>query len=289
MASRSRKDNERARFTKMNGIGNDFVVLDGVTQHIEMTPEIARKLADRHFGIGCDQILLVEPPSDPDMDFRYRIFNQDGGEVEQCGNGARCFAKFVRDKRLTHKSELDVETLAGPITIIAKPNQTYSVDMGAPIFEPASVPVAADQRQPTYQLTVESNSVAEEIEFSALSMGNPHAVIVVDDIEQAPVTTLGPLIETHASFPKRVNVGFLQIIDRKQAKLRVWERGAGETLACGTGACAAVVAGIMLDHLDSKVKVSLPGGELEIEWLGEGHSVEMTGPATTVFHGQIRL
>ena len=287
MAKKSRADDARVRFTKMHGIGNDFVVIDAVTQKVTLSSQAAAKIADRHFGVGCDQILLVEPPSDPNMDFRYRIFNQDGGEVEQCGNGARCFAKFVRDKKLTHKREIDVETLAGAITIQANKDQTFSVDMGKPIFAPSDIPLAVEDMQPTYQLNLGEDF--GKITFSALSMGNPHAVIEVDDISHASVAALGARLETDPAFPQRVNVGFSQILARDTIKLRVWERGVGETLACGTGACAAVVAGIMLDQLDSKVKVTLLGGDLNIEWPGGDHPVRLTGPATTVFHGQIRL
>ncbi|MBG57346.1 MAG: diaminopimelate epimerase [Porticoccus sp.] len=273
------------RFTKMHGLGNDFVVIDGVSQAIAMTPVLARKLADRHFGIGCDQVLVVEPPSRHDVDFRYRIFNQDGNEVEQCGNGARCFAKFVRDRHLTGKSTLRVETATGVITLRVKANDLIEVNMGVPILTPPDIPFVADRKAISYPLSVDG----KELSISAVSMGNPHAVLTVSDIQTAPVDTLGPAIECHHCFPQRVNVGFMQILNRQQINLRVFERGAGETLACGSGACAAVVAGHLQDLLDSSVTVNLPGGSLQIEWPGENQPVIMSGPATTVFHGRIKI
>ena len=273
------------RFTKMHGLGNDFVVIDGVSQAIAMTPVLARKLADRHFGIGCDQVLVVEPPSRHDVDFRYRIFNQDGNEVEQCGNGARCFAKFVRDRHLTGKSTLRVETATGVITLRVKANNLIEVNMGVPILTPPDIPFVADRKAISYPLSVDGKALS----ISAVSMGNPHAVLTVSDIQTAPVDTLGPAIECHHCFPQRVNVGFMQILNRQQINLRVFERGAGETLACGSGACAAVVAGHLQDLLDSYVTVNLPGGSLQIEWPGENQPVIMSGPATTVFHGRIKI
>jgi len=273
------------RFTKMHGLGNDFVVIDGVSQAIAMTPVLARKLADRHFGIGCDQVLVVEPPSRHDVDFRYRIFNQDGNEVEQCGNGARCFAKFVRDRHLTGKSTLRVETATGVIMLRVKANNLIEVNMGVPILTPPDIPFVADRKAISYPLSVDG----KELSISAVSMGNPHAVLTVSDIQTAPVYTLGPAIECHHCFPQRVNVGFMQILNRQQINLRVFERGAGETLACGSGACAAVVAGHLQDLLDSSVTVNLPGGSLQIEWPGENQPVIMSGPATTVFHGRIKI
>lgn len=273
------------RFTKMHGLGNDFVVIDAVTQELVMTADLARRLADRHFGIGCDQVLVVEPPSSPDVDFDYRIYNSDGGEVSQCGNGARCFARFVRDRRLTGKHHLRVRTRSGIITLLVQPDGQVTVDMGAPRFEPTEVPFSAPARSLTYPLTVGNSTV----EISALSMGNPHAVSIVDNVATAPVAELGPLIENHDLFPERVNAGFMAILDRATIALRVHERGAGETLACGTGACAAVVAGISRGLLDERVKVMLPGGELIIEWAGGDTPVMMTGPATTVFLGRIKL
>lgn len=273
------------RFTKMHGLGNDFVVIDAITQDIALTPELARRLADRHFGIGCDQVLVVEPPSSPDVDFDYRIYNSDGSEVSQCGNGARCFAKFVRDRRLTGKHNLRVRTRAGIITLLAQPDGQVTVNMGAPRFEPADIPFAAPQRALTYSLDVDNIAV----EISALSMGNPHAVMLVDDVTTAPVAELGPLIEHHPRFAERVNAGFMAVLDRGTIALRVHERGAGETLACGTGACAAVVAGISRGLLETQVTAKLPGGELIIEWTGDDTPVMMTGPATTAFLGRIRI
>ena len=279
----------KLKFTKMQGVGNDFVVLDGVTQSVLLTPALAQKMADRHFGIGCDQILLVEKP-DPagsalGADFRYRIWNADGGEVEQCGNGARCFARFVRDHGLTDKDEIRVKTLSGLITPRLESDGQVTVDMGAPIFEPARIPFSADVAAIVHALDVDRRTV----QISAVSMGNPHAVQVVDDVDTAPVLTEGPLIERHARFAQRVNVGYMQVLDRGRIRLRVFERGAGETLACGTGACAAVVAGIRRGLLDSPVRVQTRGGELTIRWDGadNAHSaVFMMGPAVTVFEGE---
>lgn len=273
------------KFTKMHGLGNDFVVIDAVTQAVNLTPEQARKLGDRRFGVGCDQILVVEPPTRPDVDFRYRIFNQDGSEVEQCGNGARCFAKFVRDRRLTGKSTLRVETASGIIELRVRRDNQIEVNMGIPVLEPAQIPFTAGARANSYP--IEANG--EQLMIGAVSMGNPHAVLQVADIDNAPVATLGPILENHPSFPQRVNAGFMQVVSANEINLRVYERGAGETLACGTGACAAVVAGGLQDLLDSSVTVNLPGGSLKIDWPGEGQSVIMTGPATTVFHGRIKI
>jgi len=275
----------RVAFTKMQGAGNDFVVLDGVSQRIALTPEKIRRLADRRFGVGCDQVLVVERASGNGADFRYRIFNADGGEVEQCGNGARCFVRFVRDHGLTPKDEIRVETLAGLIRPRLEPDGEVSVDMGVPRFEPKDVPFDAESRQPLYDLEVDG----QKIQINVLSMGNPHAVQVVADVDAAPVNTQGPKIERHARFPKRVNAGYMQVVDRKHIRLRVWERGAGETLACGTGACAAVVAGRQRGLLDATVKVSLPGGTLTVSWPGEGQAVILTGPAVTVYEGTIDL
>ncbi len=272
-------------FTKMHGAGNDFVVFDGVTRPIQLTPSIIRRLADRHFGIGCDQVLLVERPTASGADFRYRIFNADGGEVEQCGNGARCFVRFVRDKRLTAKDEIAVETLAGMIYPRLEPDGSVSVNMGVPRFEPADVPFEASTRENVYDLEVDGRTVS----VSVLSMGNPHAVQLVPDVDAAPVNTQGPQIERHPRFPRRVNAGYMQIVDRRHIRLRVYERGAGETLACGSGACAAVVAGRQNGLLDDKVEVKLPGGTLRVSWAGEGQPVWMTGPAITVFEGTIDL
>ncbi|MBI5919328.1 MAG: diaminopimelate epimerase [Nitrosomonadales bacterium] len=273
------------KFTKMHGAGNDFVVLDGVRQRIALTPEQLRLLADRHFGVGCDQILLVEAALNPEADFRYRIFNADGGEVEQCGNGARCFVRFVHDKRLTHKREIVVETKSGLISPRLEEDGRVTVNMSAPIFEAARIPfISADDA------LIQTLDVAgETVQITAVSMGNPHAVQVVDDAEAAPVARLGPLIEHHPRFPKRVNAGFMQIVDRNHIRLRVYERGSGETLSCGTGACAAVVTGIRRGLLDEQVNVATHGGVLTIRWEGDGKPVLMTGPAITVFEGEINL
>jgi diaminopimelate epimerase len=273
------------RFTKMHGLGNDFMVLDLVTQRVKLSPKVVRKLGDRNFGVGFDQLLIVEPPSTPEVDFRYRIYNADGSEVENCGNGARCFAKFVRDKRLTGKDEIRVETANGRATLKIRENRQVEVDMGAPHLEPAAVPFIANAQAVTYPITVAGQS----LEISAVSMGNPHGVLVVEDVDSAPVETLGPLLEKHERFPKKANIGFMQVVARNEIRLRVFERGAGETKACGTGACAAVVAGILRGLLDDTVNVHLPGGELEISWAGGDAPVIMTGPATTVYEGQIFL
>ena len=269
----------------MHGLGNDFVVLDALAHPISLSPEQLRRIADRHFGVGCDQILLVEPPRLADTDFYYRIFNADGGEVEQCGNGARCFVRYVRDRGLTTKAEIRVGTRGGVIVPRLEDDGQVTVNMGVPEFEPARIPFDATARASIYALDVGGDSV----EVSALSMGNPHAVQVVADIERAPVAEQGPLIERHPRFPQRVNAGYLQIVSRRRILLRVYERGAGETLACGTGACAAVAAGILRGLLDREVTVAARGGDLGISWAGEGAPVMMTGPAVTVFEGEIEL
>jgi diaminopimelate epimerase len=269
----------------MQGLGNDFVVLDATRAPLALSRDELRRIADRHFGVGCDQILQVEPPRAPGTDFYYRIFNADGGEVEQCGNGARCFVRFVRDEGLTDKTEIRVGTLSGVIVPKLEADGRVTVDMGVPEFEPARIPFVADRRALTYQLEVDGSV----IEISALSMGNPHAVQVVADVDTTPVATQGPAIEAHARFPQRVNAGYMQVVDRGRIKLRVYERGAGETLACGTGACAAVVAGIQRHLLNRNVTVATRGGELGISWQGEGKPVLMTGPAVTVFAGEIEL
>lgn len=273
------------RFTKMHGLGNDFVVIDAISQGVTITSELAQKLGDRRFGVGCDQILVVEPPSHPDIDFRYRIFNQDGSEVEQCGNGARCFAKFVRDRRLTGKNSIRVETASGIIELNVLHDHQIQVNMGVPILEPSAIPFIAEQQDTCYSIDTDGETQV----ISAISMGNPHAVLQVENIDTAPVSIVGPTIECHPRFPQRVNVGFMQVLNRHEINLRVYERGAGETLACGTGACAAVVAGQLQDLLDSPVTVNLPGGSLVIEWSGKGQPVMMTGPATTVYHGRIKI
>jgi len=275
----------RLKFTKMHGLGNDFVVLDAFTRPITLSTAQLRLLADRHFGVGCDQILKIEPPRETDTDFYYRIFNADGDEVEQCGNGARCFLRYVRDRGLTTKTEIRVGTLGGVIVPRLEPDGQVTVNMGVPEFEPARIPFDAPRRAPTYGLEVGGR----RREISALSMGNPHAVQIVPDIEAAPVASEGPLIERHPRFPQRVNAGYMQIVDRGRIRLRVYERGAGETLACGTGACAAVVAGIARGLLESRVTVATRGGDLGISWAGEGEPVMMTGPAVTVFEGEIEL
>ncbi|MFP5506537.1 MAG: diaminopimelate epimerase [Gammaproteobacteria bacterium] len=273
------------RFTKMHGLGNDFVVFDGVSQTVALTPAQCRRIADRHFGVGCDQILLVEKPGRADVDFRYRIFNADGGEVEQCGNGARCFVRFVHDKKLTAKTAIRVETASGVIAPELLPSGQVKVNMGAPRFAPAEIPFKADAEALVYPLKVGQHT----IDIAALSMGNPHAVLRVNDLDTAPVDILGPAIESHPRFPQRVNAGFMQVLTPHDIRLRVYERGAGETLACGTGACAAAVAGIRQGGLASPVSVHTRGGDLVIEWAGPGQPVFMTGPAETVFEGELEL
>ena len=277
----------RLKFTKMHGQGNDFVVFDGIRQKVDLGPEQLRFIADRHFGIGCDQILMVEKSTAPEVDFRYRIFNGDGGEVEQCGNGARCFARFVVDQQLTGKTAIRVETRGGVIAPMIEANGLITVDMGAPRFEPRDIPFLAAQRQTIYNLELGMGGPSRD--FSVLSMGNPHAVQIVDNVDMAPVEIEGPVIERYPAFPARVNASFMQIVDRNIIKLRVYERGAGETLACGSGACAAVVAGIQLGLLEAEVSVQTRGGDLSIRWAGEGEPVFMTGAATTVFSGEIEL
>ncbi|MBZ0332370.1 diaminopimelate epimerase [Halomonas sp. ANAO-440] len=272
-------------FTKMHGLGNDFMVIDLVTQRARLRDEQVRQLADRRFGIGFDQLLIVEPPRDPDMDFRYRIFNADGSEVENCGNGARCFARFVRDQRLTHKHEIHVETAGGPLTLLVEDDGQVTVDMGVPRFDPRALPFEANEDLLRHQLEVDG----ERVEVGAVSMGNPHAVLRVDDVEQAPVKRLGPAIEHHPRFPRRVNVGFMEVVSPHEIRLRVHERGSGETLACGTGACAAVACGIRQGLLESPVTVHLRGGDLRIEWPAEEASLRMTGPAERVFDGRVAL
>ena len=272
-------------FTKMQGLGNDFVMIDAVRQRIQLTGDQVRWLADRHFGVGCDQLLVVEPAQTPGVDFRYRIFNADGGEVEQCGNGARCFARFVFEQGLTDKREIRVETKKGIITPRLEDDGNVTVDMGVPVLTPAEVPFVSDSDAWVQPLDVAGTPVA----ITAVSMGNPHAVQVVADVDAAPVAEQGPLIEHHPRFPARVNAGFLQVVDEHHVRLRVFERGAGETLACGTGACAAVVAGILRGLVASPVRVATRGGELTIAWGGVGTPVMMTGPAVTVFAGELTL
>lgn len=273
------------KFTKMQGLGNDFVVLDGISQRVNLTSDQYQKIADRHFGVGCDQILLVEKATREDVDFRYRIFNADGDEVEQCGNGARCFVRFVLDKGLTHKRELRVETASGIIVPRMEADDTVTVNMGVPRFAPGEIPFEAKKRALTYMLSLKSRRV----EISALSIGNPHAVQVVKNVDTAPVTTQGPLIEKHARFPKKANAGYMQVVNRGRIRLRVYERGAGETLACGSGACAAVVAGIQRGLLDNRVVVETRGGELNVRWDGDEKPVWISGGAVTVFEGTIDI
>ena len=272
-------------FTKMQGAGNDFVVVDGFSAPISLNASQIKKIANRNFGVGCDQLLIVEKTNLTNVDFKYRIFNADGGEVEQCGNGARCFVRFVIEKGLTHKREITVETASGLITLTLQHDGQVTVNMGAPIFEPAKIPFISDTRQSQYLLKLRQESLS----ICAVSMGNPHAVTLVDDVDTADVATLGPQIESHPSFPQRVNAGFMQIVDAHTIKLRVYERGSGETLACGTGACAAVVSGMMLGLLQSPVLVHALGGDLTIAWAGENTAVMMTGGAEVVFKGSISV
>ena len=272
----------KLRFTKMHGLGNDFVVLDGIAQRIDLTAAQYRRLADRRLGVGCDQVLVVERPTSADVDFRYRIFNADGGEVEQCGNGARCFVTFVRDKGYTQAKRIRVETAGGIIVPEVRENGEVTVDMGEPRFKPEDIPFVGGNVDVVQPLDV----AGETVSISVVSMGNPHAVQVVSDVEHAPLSAQGPLLEHHARFPQRVNAGYMQVMDRANIRLRVWERGAGETLACGTGACAAVVTGIRRGLVDSPVRVETRGGSLTIAWPGPGAGVLMTGPATTVFEGE---
>lgn len=273
----------KLKFTKMHGSGNDFMVVDAINQAVSLTTEQIARLAHRQFGIGFDQLLLVEPSHV--ADFKYRIFNADGSEVAQCGNGARCFARFVYDQKLTPKHEISVETASGIITPKLEENGLVTVNMGAPRFAPADIPFIAEAAAASYILTIDQ----QPLTIAAVSMGNPHAVQIVDDVETAAVVSLGSQIEHHPRFPQRVNAGFMQIIDSQHIKLRVFERGSGETLACGTGACAAVVAGITWGRLQSPVKVSARGGELHVAWQGGTSPVMMTGPAVTVFSGSVNL
>ena len=274
----------KLKFTKMQGLGNDFVVIDAVNQTVCLSPTQRRMLADRHFGVGCDQILLVEKALG-DADFRYRIYNADGGEVEQCGNGARCFVRFVHDRGMTQKNEIRVETSGGLIVPRLEANGQVSVNMGAPKFEPEQIPFIAEKRAMNYSIDISGR----QIEISAVSLGNPHAVQLVEDVDKAPIITEGALIEHHSRFPKRVNAGYMQVVDRGHIRLRVYERGAGETLSCGTGACAAVVTGIIRGLLQSTVEVNMRGGDLTVRWEGEDQPVWMTGPAVAVFDGEIEL
>ncbi|MCK5648948.1 MAG: diaminopimelate epimerase [Gammaproteobacteria bacterium] len=284
-------------FTKMHGLGNDFVVIDAISQRVELTAEQVRFIADRRFGVGCDQLLLIESP-DPahagTVDFKYRIFNADGSEVEQCGNGARCFARFVREKNLTSKETIVVETFSGIIRLTINEQEMVIVDMGKPVFQPEQlpfIPAAGDsQNNNRYTLAIDAGiKEIDRVEFSAVSMGNPHITIKVDDVDNYPVQQIGKILESHPSFPNRVNVGFMQILDKERIRLRVYERGCGETLACGTGACAAVANGISRGWLAAQVEVILAAGSLHIQWQQAKHSLMMTGPASFVYEGQIKL
>lgn len=279
------KELMRLKFTKMHGLGNDFVVVDATRSPVTLAPAQLRFIADRHFGVGCDQLLMVEPARSADTDFYYRIFNADGGEVEQCGNGARCFVRYVLERGLTQKSAIRVGTAGGVIEPRLEADGQVTVNMGVPVFEPSRIPFDAPAVAPLYDLDVGKNI----IKINVLSIGNPHAVQVVGNIDTAPVASEGPLIEAHARFPQRVNAGYMQVLDRGHIRLRVYERGAGETLACGSGACAAVVSGIMRGLLDARVHVATRGGELVIVWAGAGQPVQMTGPAVSVFDGEVEI
>lgn len=272
-------------FTKMQGLGNDFMVVDGVTQNVFLSKEQIKQLADRNFGIGFDQLLLVEPPYDPELDFHYRIFNADGNEVAQCGNGARCFARFVQMKGLTNKNAIKVSTKSGNMVLYNEGQDQVTVNMGRPILEPKKIPFVANQQEKTYLIQTSQKTVMSGV----VSMGNPHCVIVVDDLDETDVEGLGKELEQHERFPERANIGFMQVLSPEHVKLRVYERGVGETLACGSGACAAVVVGRIQDLLGAKVRVDLPGGSLHIRWHDQSSPVKMTGPAQTVFDGQIHL
>jgi diaminopimelate epimerase len=272
-------------FSKMHGLGNDFVVIDAINQSVSLDTELVRRLADRHRGIGCDQLLIVEPAQQPDSEFYYRIYNADGSEVEQCGNGARCFARFVRDKGLTHNDTILVDTASGRISLRIETNGEITVNMGQPHFAPADIPLHRDVVETEYRMDIDG----EVIHFGAVSMGNPHAVLLVDDVDSAPVAELGPRLESHPDFPNRVNVGFAQVVNREQMRLRVFERGAGETEACGSGACAAMVVARQQGLVNDKVAMELRGGTLQISWAGDNSPVLMTGPATHVFDGQIEI
>lgn len=279
----------KLQFTKMHGLGNDFLVVDRIRHPVRLSRKQIQRLADRHFGVGFDQLLMIDPPDRPDVDFRYRIFNADGSEVEHCGNGARCFARFVLDKGLIQRRTIRVSTVNRLLTLKVSRSGQVSVDMGEPDFSPAALPFRTAEEADRYTLTLETEKGLEPVELSAVSVGNPHCVLTVEDVEEAPVETLGPRLGAHADFPQGVNVGFMQVLDRSTIRLRVFERGAGETVACGTGACAAVVCGIRNGQLDSEVTVKLRGGDLQITWPGPGHTITMTGPATTVYEGTVTL
>ncbi len=273
------------QFSKMHGLGNDFMVVDAVTQNVYFSPELIRRLADRHLGVGFDQLLVVEPPYDPELDFHYRIFNADGSEVAQCGNGARCFARFVRLKGLTNKRDIRVSTQTGRMVLSVTDDDLVCVNMGEPNFDPQTVPFRATKEEKTYIMRAAENTVL----CGVVSMGNPHCVLQVDEVKTAKVELLGPVLEGHERFPERANIGFMQIVSRDHIKLRVYERSAGETQACGSGACAAVAVGIQQELLSEEVHVELPGGSLHIRWKGPGSPLFMTGPATHVYDGFIHL
>ncbi len=285
------------RFTKMHGLGNDFMMVDLISQRATLHPDLIQELSDRKQGIGFDQLLTVRPPENPDLDFRYTIYNADGTEAEQCGNGARCFLRFVRDEGLTTKSTIRLETNTGAISCKLEKDGNITVDMGTPVLQPSRIPFIADAPQIIYRVplkeTCQANSAEshdnEVIELAAVNMGNPHALIRVDDIETAPVEQIGPIMESHPRFPERVNVGFMQVVSRTEIKLRVFERGVGETRACGSGACAAVVAGRLQGLLDDVVDVELLGGHLSIAWAGDNDTVKMTGPACRVYEGRLQV
>lgn len=275
----------QTRFTKMHGLGNDFVVLDAVRQSVRLTTDIIKRMADRNLGIGCDQVLVIEPPTDRNIDFNYRIFNCDGSEVEQCGNGARCIGRYIKDQQLSGKKTLRIKTKNRVMEITTTTKNMITANMGEPSFIPADIPLDSEQQNDLYSIDINNSS----LKIAALSVGNPHAVLQVDNIDQADVETIGSLIQKHSLFPESVNVGFMQIIDRQNLALRVYERGVGETQACGSGACAAAVAAIKQGLVDKTIEIKLLGGKLTIEWQGEGQPILMTGPAETVFHGKIKL
>lgn len=278
------------KFTKMHGLGNDFMVVDCITQKVFFNSDLIKRLGDRHFGVGFDQLLVVEPPYSPELDFHYRIFNQDGSEVQMCGNGARCFARFVVEHNLCNKKEIRVSTVSGELTLVLEDDGEVVVNMGKPIFDPKKIPCTFDKEQACYELPLDENGCGiKALKIGAVSMGNPHMVTLVDDVNTCFIDSLGPILESHKCFPERVNVGFMQVINRSEVNLRVYERGCGETMACGSGACAAAVVGMKQGLLDNKVKVNLPGGSLHISYSGEGSCVMMKGPATTVFEGAINI
>ncbi|MBT3622982.1 MAG: diaminopimelate epimerase [Gammaproteobacteria bacterium] len=276
------------RFTKMHGLGNDFMMVDLISQPIALNPELIKELSDRRFGIGFDQLLTVRPPARPDSDFRYTIYNADGSEAEQCGNGARCFLRFVRDEGLTTKSTIRLETSNGNITCKLEKDGNVTVDMGKPTLQPGKIPFVAESPQINYQLSL-GPEYADNFSISALNVGNPHAVITVPAVDSAPVLEVGPLVERHPRFPEGVNVGFMEVVSRKKIMLRVFERGVGETKACGSGACAAVVAGRLQGALDDTVDVELTGGHLSISWGGDNGTIKMTGPTCKVYEGRLQI